>query len=306
MSWGRRRKVVIDTDPGIDDAIALLWACGSPLLDIRAVTTVGGNVGLGTVTTNALNLLHTAGHKAPVYAGARRPLKRQPVAEARIHGSNGLGGIELPQANTSMWSQPAVAALADLLKKAPEGALDLLLLGPMTNLAKLLQEAPEAAKRLGRVIAMGGAVDAPGNTRVSTDGAKAEFNIAHDPEAAAEVFQAVTSQDLDLTLIPLDCTRQFRATRDWAASLTGPRGEIAGALIGAYFEATAGAESRPLHDPCVPLLAAMPEIFELETRALAVDLEAQPGVLVPGVHKISVAIEVDAEAARRFLAEGLA
>lgn len=295
------RAVVIDTDPGIDDAIAILWACGAPELDLRAVTTVGGNVGLGTVTRNALDLLGLAGHPAPVHAGADRPLARVPQAEVRVHGADGLGGVALPGSGREAEAETAGAALQRLLEAAAPGTLDLLMLGPMTNLAALIRTAPEAAARLRRVIAMGGAVEVAGNV-----GAGVEFNLGHDPEAASEVLAAVTGLGLDLTLIPLDCTRQLRATRAWAAGLTGARGRLAGALIGAYFDATEGAESRPLHDPCVPLLAVAPGLFGVETRGLTVDLGARPGAVVPGPHPVRVAMSVDAPAARARLAAGLA
>ncbi|MEM9248830.1 MAG: nucleoside hydrolase [Pseudomonadota bacterium] len=306
MSAVRRRSVVIDTDPGIDDAIALLWACGSDALDIRAVTTVAGNVKLGTVTQNALDLLDFAGHRPCVYAGAGRPLVRAPRAETRVHGKGGLGGVKLPPARASVWSMPAVKALTKMLERSDPQTLDLLMLGPMTNLALLLREAPQAAARLGRVIAMGGAIDAPGNVPVGTEGAQAEFNFSHDPEAAAAVFRAVSRTELDLTIIPLDCTRQLRATADWARGLTGKRGKMAGLLIGAYFDATSGAETRPLHDPCVPLFAVMPELFEIETRHLTIDTGERPGMVIDGSHAVKVAMAVDAEAARLFLAQGLA
>ncbi len=306
MTEWRRRKVVIDTDPGIDDAIAILWACGSDALDIRAVTTVAGNVKLGTVTQNALNLLAFAGHRPCVYAGAGRPLVRAPKAEVRVHGRCGLGGVKLPTANVSVWSMPAVKALAKLLERSEPNTLDLLMLGPMTNLAMLISEAPKAAQRLGRVIAMGGAIEVPGNVPVGEDGARAEFNFGHDPEAAAVVFKAVSELELDLTIIPLDCTRKLRATAQWAADLDGKRGQMAGDLIGAYFASTDGVLTRPLHDPCVPLFAVMPELFDIEERKLSIDTGERPGVVVEGRHSIKVAMGIDAEAARRFLAQGLA
>lgn len=306
MREWRRRQVVIDTDPGIDDAIAILWACGADALDIRAVTTVAGNVKLGTVTQNALNLLAFAGHRPCVYAGAGRPLVRAPRAEIRVHGRGGLGGVQLPPSTASVWSMPAVKALTKLLERAEPNTLDLLMLGPMTNLAMLISEAPKAAKRLGRIIAMGGAVEVQGNVPVAEDGTRAEFNFGHDPEAAAAVFKAATDLELDLTIIPLDCTRQLRATAEWAAELEGKRGRMAGDLIGAYFETTGGAETRPLHDPCVPLFAVMPEIFDIESRRLSIDTGARPGVVVEGSHDVKVAMGIDADAARAFLAQGLA
>ena len=144
---------------------------------------------------------------------------------------------------------------------------------------------------------MGGAVDEPGNV-----GPKAEFNIAHDPEAAAAVFAA----GLPLTLIPLDATRQLRADAAYIDALRSSGSAPAAAtadLIAAYFAATNGAESRPLHDPCVPLLALYPDLFTCETRGLAVETET--GALLPGQHMLTVAMGLDADALRARLLEGL-
>lgn len=290
--------VIIDTDPGIDDAIAILYALRHPDLDVVALTTVAGNIGLSVTTRNAGRICALAQVETPVHAGAAAPLGKEPRPETGIHGNDGLGGVEFPEPVSAAASEDAVAALIAILEAHPPHTVDLHCLGPLTNLALLLERAPEAAKRIRRVIAMGGAVDEPGNV-----GPKAEFNIAHDPHAAAAVLAA----GLPLTLIPLDATRQLRADAAYIAALreTGFAPAIASAaLIEAYFAATNGAESRPLHDPCVPLLAQHPDLFRIEERSLDVDLDT--GALVPGPHKLSVAMGLDADALRAALLQGLA
>lgn len=260
------RTVVIDTDPGIDDAVAILLALKSAEFDIRGITTVAGNIGIATTTRNAGRILALEGRvDVPVIAGAAGPLSRKGFDTADIHGNDGLGGVPFPDPLATPVGHDAVAWLRDTLAAADAGSFDILALGPLTNIARLVTEHPEAARRIGRVIAMGGAVHEPGNI-----GPRAEFNIAADPEAAEIVFGA----KLDVTLIPLDVTRKVRATRDDTAMLqkTGiPAAMASGALIDAYFQSTTGGESRPLHDPCVMLLALDDTLFGCQTLKLVVD-----------------------------------
>jgi purine nucleosidase/pyrimidine-specific ribonucleoside hydrolase len=291
---------IIDTDPGIDDAIAILYALRHPDLDIAALTTVAGNIGLAVTTTNALRITTLAEVHAPVHAGAAAPLGREPRPELGIHGNDGLGGVTFPDPATDAASDDAVGYLISNLNRADPQTIDLFCLAPLTNIAQLITRAPEAANRIRRIIAMGGAVDEPGNM------GRGEFNLAHDPEAAAIVLHA----GLDLTLIPLDATRQFRADAAYLDTLraTGKAPATASAdLIDAYFVQTEhqakGSESRPLHDPCVPLYALHPDLFRIETRHLQVDHD---GALVAGPHPIRVAMGVDADALRARLRDGLA
>jgi purine nucleosidase/pyrimidine-specific ribonucleoside hydrolase len=301
------RRVVIDTDPGLDDALAILCALASPALAVAGVTTVAGNIGLATTTRNAGRLLALAGRpEVPVIAGAAAPLARPGFDTADIHGKDGLGGVVLPD--------PAAAAergaadwLAALLRRAPAGTVDVLALGPLTNLAQLIDIAPDAAARIGRIIAMGGAIHDRGNI-----GPRSEFNMAADPEAADRVLGA----GLDLTLIPLDVTRQVRATPDDCARLRAaarPPAAACAALIEAYFQATTvtgpGRESRPLHDPCVMLLAEAPALFRCERMGLAVDTGRGPdaGALTPAPARpaVSVALGVESGPALALLLERL-
>lgn len=288
--------VIIDTDPGIDDAIAILYALRHPDLDVLALTTVAGNIGLSVTTRNAGRIATLSGVGVPVHPGAAAPLGRKPAPETAIHGQDGLGGVAFPDPSDAPSDIGAVEAMQAILT-GPR-PVDLFCLGPLTNLALLLEADPDSAGRIRRVIAMGGAVDEPGNV----NDRKAEFNIAHDPEAALRVLSA----GLPLTLIPLDATRQLRADAAYIAELkaTGAAPAVATAeLIEAYFTGTTGGESRPLHDPCVPLLALNDGLFTVERRDLTVELET--GALVPGPYAVDVAMRLDAPALRAALLRGL-
>jgi purine nucleosidase/pyrimidine-specific ribonucleoside hydrolase len=296
-------KVIIDTDPGLDDAVAILFALQSGLFDIAGITTVAGNLGIGTTTRNAGRLLAFAGRSdVPVLQGANQPLVREAIQTADIHGADGMGWVDLPQPAVPPAPEDAVAWLAALLMAEPAHSVTILALGPLTNLALLNTRYPEAAQRIRLIVAMGGAVNEPGNV-----GARAEFNFAADPDAASVMFAA----GLPLVVVPLDVTRKVRATRDFCARLAagGATGAKAAEIIDAYFQSTQGRESRPLHDPCVMLYAAQPDLFGVETLRLAVDVQAGPdaGALLPGEgDAVKVAMRVDADAALELLAKGLA
>lgn len=289
-------KVIIDTDPGIDDAMAILYALGAPGIEVLAITTVAGNIGLDLTTRNAGRLAALAGSGVPVHPGASVPLGHDAQNAADIHGNDGLGGVAFPEPLAPASEVPALQAMTEILLREPAGTVELLCLGPLTNLATLLRAAPEAAARIGRVVAMGGAIDEPGNM-----GPRAEFNIYFDPEAAGVVL----ASGLDVTLIPLDATRKFRADAAYIATLKqvgAVATDAVAALLEAYFGASSGAESRPLHDPTVPLYVAHPDLFRIETRALAVE---DDGALVPGPHPVKAALGLDAEALRAALKDGL-
>lgn len=298
------RLVVIDTDPGIDDAVAILLALQSAEFDIRGITTVAGNIGIATTTRNAGRILALAGRSdIPVLTGASGPLSRKGFDVAEIHGDDGLGGVPFPEP-AGPPAADAVNWLARLLDENDAGTIDILALGPLTNIARLVLDRPSSARRIGRVIAMGGAVHERGNV-----GPRSEFNMAADPEAAAIVLRA----GLDLTLIPLDVTRKVRATRADTAVLKAAGTHaaiISGELIEAYFQRGGGRESRPLHDPCVMLQAIEPGLFGTETLALTVDTGDGPdaGALVPdgkGGAPVDVAMTVDAAGALQMLLERL-
>ena len=298
------RITVIDTDPGIDDAVAILLALNSPEFDIRGITTVAGNIGIATTTRNAGRILAFVGRgDIPVIAGANAPLSRKGFDTADIHGNDGLGGVSFPEPDVAPAGDGAVAWLAQLLDKEATGTIDILALGPLTNIARLLADHPVSAGRIGRLIAMGGAVREPGNI-----GPKAEFNIAADPEAASVVF----ASGLPTTLIPLDVTRKVRADRAYLSMLresTRPAAITSAELIDAYFQSTTGGESRPLHDPCVMLYALQPDLFGCERLSLGVDTgdSRDAGALRVDTNagEISVTMTVDAPAALDLLRQRL-
>ncbi|WP_220700706.1 nucleoside hydrolase [Mycetocola tolaasinivorans] len=192
-------KLVIDTDPGIDDAIAILLATASPKLDLIALTTVGGNVGIDVVTPNALALLELAGAKdVPVYRGADRSLGRERPRASAAHGDDGLGGFRpvFPASRTAE-TESAVDFLLRITREQP-GEITVLAIGPLTNIAEAVRRDPGFPGRVARLVLMGGA-EGTGNITPS-----AEFNFWHDPEAASEVFAAGFDTPV---MVGLDATR---------------------------------------------------------------------------------------------------
>jgi pyrimidine-specific ribonucleoside hydrolase len=187
---------VIDTDPGIDDAIALFVALASPELDIVGVTAVAGNVGLDHTSRNALRLVHLAGRSdIPVAAGADRPLVHLARRASLVHGDDGVGGVELPEPEARLDGRHAIELIADAADAAP---LTIVAIGPLTNLALLLARYPGITARIERVVIMGGSTGAGNVTEA------AEFNIWVDPEAAVRVF----TSGIPIVLEPLDVTQQ--------------------------------------------------------------------------------------------------
>ena len=304
MRLAKPRLTVIDTDPGIDDAIGILLALVSPEFDIAGITTVAGNIGIETTTRNAGRLLAFAGRdNIPVFQGAAAPLSRPGPEPLNLHGDDGIGGVSLPDPVRVPESRHAVEWLAELLLARPAGTVDVLALGPLTNIARLILEEPEAAKRIGRIIAMGGAIHEHGNV-----GPRAEFNLWADPEAAA----AVVTSRLPLVLIPLDVTRRVRAARTLLETLSAsgkPLASMVASLIESYFESTANRESRPLHDPCVMLFALAPELFRVEELRLSVNIgtveEAGALTIDENGHPVQVALDIDGPAALDLLARCL-
>ncbi|MBV9566916.1 MAG: nucleoside hydrolase [Hyphomicrobiales bacterium] len=310
-------SVIIDTDPGLDDALALFIACASPELDIVGVTTVAGNLALSRTTANTLKLLHHLGRdEVPVVAGCAGPLRRKSFEVADIHGEDGLGGATLPSPDRQPLPVHATRWLADELLRRRAHSLRILALGPLTNLAHLMESRPDAANRLGGIIAMGGAIRESGNVTKF-----AEFNIATDPEAADIVF----GSSVPVTLVPLDVTRRVLADREWNAVLLAKGGKIArtaNGLIEAYLRnlvasrAATGdppqtpAPQFPMHDPCVVLHAIDPSLFRSEHLALRVlaDGSERDGATVidPGVeNRVEALTQVDGNRALSLILERL-
>jgi pyrimidine-specific ribonucleoside hydrolase len=260
--------LVIDTDPGIDDALAILLALASPEVDLRLVTTVHGNVELDRTTDNALRVLHLAGRSdVPVAAGAVTSLVHaQPERAGHVHGEAGLGGVELPPSPASVDPRHAVVALADLLMTSPE-PVTVAAIGPLTNLALLLGVFPEAAARIGRLVVMGGSATRGGNVT-----AAAEFNVWADAEAAQRVFTA----GLPTVMVGLDVTLQTVLTASGIDRFrtAGPIGATAAAILQHYLDeqtARTGESGVVVHDALALTEAIAPGTLGTVRRDVVVD-----------------------------------
>jgi pyrimidine-specific ribonucleoside hydrolase len=207
---GGSMRVIIDTDPGVDDAFALLLAMRSPELKIEAITPVAGNVPLELTLPNALRMVEIAGRTdIPVAAGARTPLVRRLVTAAYAHGENGLGGAVFPEPKTKPVSEPAAELIRQIIRKYP-GEVTLITLGPLTNIAAALSSDSELAAKVKGLVMMGGSLSG-GNITPA-----AEFNIYVDPEAARMVFQS----GIPITMVGLDVTRKTALTDDHVRTLS--------------------------------------------------------------------------------------
>jgi inosine-uridine nucleoside N-ribohydrolase len=263
------KPVILDVDPGHDDAVALMLACGHPDLDLLAVTTLAGNVTIEKTTRNALRVLSLAGcDDVPVGVGASRPLERPLHTAEDIHGKSGLDGPEeIPDAEFGPDERGAVDLISDTLMASSE-PVTLVPVGPLTNIATFLREHPELKDRVARISLMGGSMG-HGNTTPA-----AEFNIYVDPEAAREVFES----GLPITMSGLDVTHQAGAgpeERERLRSMGRVGGVVAGFLdyFASTYENIFGFDAPPLHDPVA--VAAVLETGLLKTCPMRVDVECE-------------------------------
>lgn len=271
MSDPSPRLVILDTDPGVDDALALLYLQAHPCLRLLALTTVFGNADVATTTRNALYLKSRFGLDAPVHGGAGQPLARaRGKAPAHVHGANGLGDIDLEGFDPpSPDPRSASEAIIEIARSRP-GEVTLVAIGPLTNLALALRAAPDIAGLVAQVVVMGGAFGTHGRNGNVTP--FAEANIYNDPEAAAEVLAA----EWPLTVVPLDATLSCLLTRaqiDHLAERGGQPGRFAKAVSQGYTAAYArhqGLDGCVLHDGAALAWLTRPELFE--TRLAAVDV----------------------------------
>jgi inosine-uridine nucleoside N-ribohydrolase len=261
-------SVILDVDPGHDDAVAIMLACAAPALDLLAVTTVAGNVPLEKTTRNALRILSLIGHtNVPVAAGASSPLHRPLSTAENIHGESGLEGPEIPDASFEPDERGATELIANTLRGASE-PVTLIPTGPLTNVATFLREHPELKERIARISLMGGSIGV-GNTTPA-----AEFNVYVDPEAAREIFES----GLPITMSGLDVTHQAGAGPAERENLrsVGWIGVVVAELM-EFFAATYrnvfGFDAPPLHDPVA--VAAVLEPSVLKTRPMRVDVECE-------------------------------
>lgn len=267
--------LIIDTDPGADDMIALLFALAAPeSLAIQALTTVAGNVPLAKTSRNARLACEWAGRpELPVYAGAERPLQRTPIYAANIHGREGLTGVAVHDPAVPLAEGNAVDYLVRTLRAAPEHSVTLAMLGPQTNLALALAQAPDIVRGLRELVLMAGAHFNGGNITPV-----AEFNVFADPHAAEAVLQC----GVPITMLPLDVTHKI-LTSDARIARLRQLGNRAGAIVADILDAYApqemahyGMPGGPVHDATVTAYLLRPELFQ--GRRIHVEIDSREGM----------------------------
>lgn len=264
------RKIIIDTDPGQDDAVAILLALGSPKeIDVLGITTVAGNVPLSYTQKNARIVCELAGRSdMPVFSGCDAPLRRRLVTAEHVHGKTGLDGPVLPDPTMPLQDQHAVDFIIETLRAHDADTVTLCPLGPLTNIATALQRAPYIADRIQEIVLMGGAYFEVGNITPA-----AEFNIYVDPEAADIVFKA----GVKITVVPLDVTHKALVTKprnDAFRALGTPVGTAVAEMTDffeRYDREKYGSLGAPLHDPCVIAYLLNPSMFS--GRHINVEIE---------------------------------
>ncbi|NKX45817.1 nucleoside hydrolase [Roseicyclus persicicus] len=264
------RKIIIDTDPGQDDAVAILLALASPEeIEVLGLTAVAGNVPLALTQKNARIVCELAGRRdMRVFAGCDRPLVQPLVTAEHVHGKTGLDGIVLPEPTMPLQDAHAVDFIVDTLRSHPSETVTLCPLGPLTNIATAFRTAPDIIGRVQEIVLMGGAYFEVGNITPA-----AEFNIYVDPEAADIVFRS----GVPLTVMPLDVTHKVLTTRPRIEAIRGLGSAVAHAVAEwtDFFERfdmeKYGHDGAPLHDPCVPAWLIRPDLFT--GRRINVEIE---------------------------------
>jgi purine nucleosidase len=253
------RKIIIDTDPGQDDAVAILLALASPELEVLGITAVAGNVPLPLTQKNARIICELAGKPhTKVFAGCDAPIKRKLVTAEHVHGKTGLDGPQMADPVMALQDQHAVDFIIDTLRQEAPHSVTLCPLGPLTNIAVAFQRAPDIIARVQQIVLMGGAYFEVGNITPA-----AEFNIYVDPEAAEIVFKS----GVPLVVMPLDVTHKALTNRARVESFRA-LGTEPGRMVAEwtdFFErfdmAKYGSEGAPLHDPCVIAYLLRPDLF---------------------------------------------
>lgn len=256
-----RRKIIIDTDPGQDDAAAIMLALASPEeIEILGLCAVAGNVPLKLTSRNIRIMLELCNRTdIPVYEGCERPLVRDPITAEHVHGSTGLDGPTLQEPVLAAQSQNAIDFIIETIRREPEGTITLCTLGALTNIATALQKAPDIAPRIKELVLMGGGFFEGGNITPA-----AEFNIYVDPHAADIVFRS----GIPLVMMPLDVTHKLLTTKARIAAIReiGTRPAIAMVEMLEFFERfdveKYGSDGGPLHDPSVIAYLIKPELFD--------------------------------------------
>jgi len=270
------REIIIDTDPGQDDAIAILLALASPELDVIGITAVAGNVPLELTQTNVLKICELAGKTdTKVYAGADRPMQRELITAEYVHGATGLNGTPLPEPDMPLQEQHAVDFIVETVLSRPAESVTLCTLGPLTNIAKALEKAPEIAPRIEQLVMMGGGLFEGGNVTPV-----AEFNVYVDPDAAELVFKS----GIPIVVMPLDVTHKALTTNariDALRSLNTPVGTAAAQWLEffeRFDEEKYGTDGGPLHDPNVIAYLLQPAFYT--GRLINVEVETQSALTI--------------------------
>ena len=299
--------VILDVDTGTDDALALAYAVESPRLDLVAVTTVAGNVGIERATANSLAVLDWLGAtNVPVHRGASRPLTRPHLDASHIHHEGGLGGARIPDSKRPLGADRGPAAIIRLANARP-GEITLVALGPLTNVAIALNVEPRLPELVKAVVLMGGAFNVPGNThpdgtfsRPGQEKPAAEFNIIVDPEAAQQVFAAPFKS---LTAVGLDVTNEVALTAgDWDEVNSATELKRSASLlreVGRHAFASLARERFALHDPLAAAVTVDPGLVRTEAADVVVESAGSEvgRTRMAGPGQVRVAVEVDKDRA---------
>ncbi|MCW0953382.1 ribonucleoside hydrolase RihC [Weissella ceti] len=253
------KPVILDMDPGVDDAAAIAVALNNPALDVRLITTVAGNVSVDKTTNNALKLVDFFGKNTPVAAGAKAPLKREFTDASYVHGESGMPGYDFPEATSQALEIDAIEAIHNELHAA-DAPMTIIATGAYTNIALLLEKYPEDRELIKELLLMGGSISGGNVSSV------AEFNVFTDPDAAKIVFES----GLPIVMIGLDVTLNALITTETTEALRtlGRAGEMLYGIITAYGDVHEG--GKPMHDVNTILYAVNPDL--ITTRPFAIDV----------------------------------
>ncbi len=267
------RRIIIDTDPGQDDAVAILLALASPELEVMAITTVAGNVPQPLVTDNALKIAELAGRsEVPIHRGCERPMLRPLYTAEYVHGPSGIDGADLPAASRPASPGHAVDVIVETCLAAVDDPITLCPIGPLTNVATALVKEPAIVAGIAEIVLMGGGFFEGGNTTPA-----AEFNIYVDPHAAAIVLDS----GVPITMMPLDVTHKALVMPEHIDRFRDLGSSVGDAVAGmlAYYERhdveKYGTGGAPLHDPCVIAYLIDPELFSGRRCHVAVETASE-------------------------------
>ena len=272
-----QRKILLDCDPGHDDAVAMMLAWGNPSIELLGITTVGGNQTLDKVTRNALSVATVVGmHDVPIAAGCRLPLVRPVEIAPDVHGDSGLDGVELPEPAVELDPRHGVDLIIETIMSNEPGTVTLVPTGPLTNIAMAARKEPRIVERVQEVVLMGGGY------HVGNWSPVAEFNIKVDPEAAHIVF----NEKWPIVMVGLDLTHQALATDEVAERIAAVPGSVSQFTLGLFtffrkaYQDAQGFDFPPVHDPCTLAYLIDPTI--VETVKVPVDVELN-GSLTTGM-----------------------